>query len=91
MKFNRKKCLKWFSPIGWFLLGGIFGGGGIILWYCLSETNLKCQDFYDPWDIAVKLFQIIGAIGTVLAVIVALNKRIYHEMAICPLINNVSN
>ena len=75
MKFNRKKCLKWFSPIGWFLLGGIFGGGGIILRYCLSETNLKCQDFYDPWDIAVKLFQIIGAIGTVLAVIVALTKE----------------
>lgn len=30
---------------------------------------------YDPWDIATNLFQIIGSIGTVLAVIVALSKE----------------
>lgn len=75
MKFNRKKCLRWLGPVGWFLLGCVIGCGGIILWYCLSNTNLKVQDFYDPWDIAVKLFQIIGAIGTVLAVVVALTKE----------------
>lgn len=75
MKFNRKICLRWLGPIGWFLLGALFGLGCIILWYCLSNTNLKIQDYYDPWDITNKLFQIIGAIGTVLAVIVALTKE----------------
>lgn len=75
MKINRKICLKWLGPLGWFLLGGLCGCGSIILWYCLSGTTLKVQDFYDPWDIAVKLFQIIGSVGTVLAVIVALTKE----------------
>lgn len=75
MAFNRKICLKWLGPIGWFLLGGFCGCGSIILWYCLSGTNLKAQASYDPWDIAVKIFQIIGSIGTALAVIVALTKE----------------
>lgn len=75
MKLNRKICLKWLGPIGWILFGGFCGGSIIILWYCLSGTTLKAQDSYDPWDIAVKLFQIIGSIGTVLAVIVALTKE----------------
>ncbi len=75
VNFNRKICLKWLGPIGWFLLGGFCGCSSIILWYCLSGTTLKAQDSYDPWDIAVKLFQIIGSIGTVLAVIVALTKE----------------
>lgn len=75
MKIERKKILKWLGPIGWFLLGGLCVGGALILSYCLFNTSLKSTAPYDPWDIAVKLFQIIGAIGTVLAVIVALTKE----------------
>ena len=75
MKFNRKTCLKWLGPIAWFILGCFFGCGSVIGWYCSHNINLTVQDFYDPLDIATKLFQIVGAIGTVLAVIVALAKE----------------
>lgn len=84
VKINRKICLKWLGPIGWFLLGALFGCGTIILWYCFSNTTFECKASYDPWDIAEKIFQIIGAIGTILAVIVALTKEAIMKWLYAP-------
>lgn len=86
MKINRNKCLKWLKPITLFALGVFCGGSAIILWYCFSGTNFKSQDFYDPWDVAVNFFQIIGAIGTILAVIVALAKESIMKWLYTPLL-----
>ena len=75
MKFNRRKCLKWAGSMAWFLLGLLVGIGSLVLWYCLSSTKLKEQNEYDSWQLAYYFFSIIGAIGTLLAVIVALAKE----------------
>lgn len=75
VKINRRKCIKWASAIAWFLLGTIIGISVLAIWYCCSGTTLKKQAAYDPWQIANYLFSIIGALGTFLAVIVALAKE----------------
>ena len=75
VKFDRKKFIKWGGSISWFVLGMIAGMGGIILWYCFSGTNLKKQETYDPWQITYYFFQVLGTIGTLLAVVVALAKE----------------
>lgn len=75
MKINRRKCLKWAGSAAWFLLGLLVGVGGLVVWYCFSSTKLKDENEYDPWQLANYLFGIIGAIGTLLAVIVALAKE----------------
>lgn len=75
MKINRRKCLKWASSAAWFFLGLLLGTGALVLWYCCSSTVLKEKNEYDPWQLAHYLFGIIGAIGTLLAVIVALAKE----------------
>ncbi|MBR4583329.1 MAG: hypothetical protein IKO34_05895 [Bacteroidales bacterium] len=66
---------KWIRPVAWFLIGLIVGIGIITLWYCYSSTTIEKQDKYDPWLLANYLFNILGAIGTLLAVIVALAKE----------------
>ena len=75
MKFNRRKCLKWAGAVAWFFLGLLTGTGCLILWYCFSSTIIKEQSEYDSWQLACYFFNIIGAIGTLLAVIVALAKE----------------
>lgn len=72
---NRQRLLKWLKPIGLILLGVLLGCSGIILWFCSSKTTIKEQPYYDPWQISYYVFQIIGALGTVAAVIVALFKE----------------
>ncbi len=75
MGFSKRKYLKWAGSAGWFLLGFLVGIGVIVLWYCFKTTNIKEQSEYDFWQLSYYLFQIIGAIGTLLAVIVALAKE----------------
>ena len=72
---NRKKVINVLKPTALIALGILIGVGIIILWYCCSETTLKKEATYDPWLISYYVFQIIGAIGTVMAVIVALSKE----------------
>lgn len=72
---NRKTCLKWLKPIFLVLAGILIGSGGLVLWFCFSNTKIKTDNEYDPWLISYYLFQIIGAIGTVMAVVVALSKE----------------
>lgn len=72
---SRKTCLKWLRPIFLVVIGIIVGSGGLVLWFCFSNTTIKTANEYDPWLISYYLFQIIGAIGTVMAVVVALSKE----------------
>lgn len=72
---NKKTCLKWVKPISLVLLGAILGGGGFVLWFYLTNTTIKAANEYDAWLIFYYLSQIIGSIGTVMAVIVALSKE----------------
>ncbi|RGX12135.1 hypothetical protein [Bacteroides ovatus] len=72
---NRKTCLKWLKPIFLVLIGAIVGSGGLVLYFCFSNTTIKATNEYDPWLISYYLFQIIGAIGTMMAVVVALSKE----------------
>ena len=74
-RINRKKLINIIKPTVLILLGILIGFGIIILWYCFSETTLKKEATYDPWLISNYVFQIIGAIGTIMAVIVALSKE----------------
>jgi len=75
MSINRKTCLKWFKPIALLLLGAIIGITIFVLYLCLSKTKIVTQEKYDVWLISYYVFHIIGAVGTVLAVIVALSKE----------------
>lgn len=86
MKVNRRKCVKWAGSIAWLLLGMIIGGGGLVLWYCFSNTHLEKQSTYDPWQIAYYLFEIIGALGTLMAVIVALAKEAIMKWLYSPVL-----
>lgn len=70
-----KLSLKKVGSIAWFLLGVIVGSAIIVIWYCFSTTTLKETNAYEPWLLANYLFNILGAIGTLLAVIVALAKE----------------
>lgn len=72
---NKKTCLKWLKPIFLVLIGAIVGSGGLVLYFCFSNTTIKATNEYDPWLISYYLFQIIGAIGTMMAVVVALSKE----------------
>lgn len=75
MKFNKRKNIKKIGPIAWFLLGSIVGSAILVIWYCFSTTTLNETNAYAPWQLANYLFNIVGAIGTLLAVIVALTKE----------------
>lgn len=71
----KRKFLQFIGPLTWFLIGFIIGIVAIVLYYCLSDINIKKQESYDPWILAHYLFAILGSIGTILAVIVALGKE----------------
>jgi len=87
MNFNKRKCLKFARVTAWILLGIIIGSGSIVLWYCYSKTTFKDNVIYDPWQIANYLFGIIGSIGTLLAVIVALAKEAIMKWLYSPSFN----
>ena len=87
MRINKRKCLKCARVVAWVLLGIILGSGGVILWYCFSKTTLKSEVVYDPWQIANYFFGIIGSIGTLLAVIVALVKEAIMKWLYSPSLN----
>lgn len=84
MNFNRKKCLKWIKPIALLLIGAMIGIGVLVLWLCFSKTTLKEETEHDPWLISYYVFQIIGAVGTVMAVIVALSKEAIMKWLYAP-------
>lgn len=72
---NPKTCLKLINPITLLLLGAIIGGGIVSLCICFNQTKIKTDVSYDLWLILYYVFHIIGAVGTLLAVIVALTKE----------------
>ncbi len=74
-RINTKRIISFLKPTALILIGMLLGAGVIILWWCFSGTTFKKEATYDPWIISNYVFQIIGAIGTVLAVIVALAKE----------------
>lgn len=84
MNFNRQKLLKWLKPIGLILIGAILGCFAIILWFCLSKTTVSSATSYDPWQISYYIFQIIGVIATVAAVVVALFKEAIMKWLYAP-------
>lgn len=84
MNFNRQKLLRWIKPIGLILIGAILGCFGVVTWFCLSKTKIVTQPSYDPWQISYYIFQIIGVIGTVAAVIVALFKEAIMKWLYAP-------
>ena len=71
----KRKFLRFIGPLAWLLIGFIVGVATVILYYCFSDIKLKKQESYDPWLLAYYLFAIIGSIGTILAVVVALGKE----------------
>lgn len=75
MSINRKILLRWIKPLALIFLGVIIGTGTLVLWFCFSATNIEPAEAYDPWEISGHFFEIIGAVGTILAVIVALSKE----------------
>ena len=66
---------KIIAPLSWFIFGALSGVTAVIVWYCFSVSKIKPNESYDPWLIAHYLFSIFGAVGTILAVIVALAKE----------------
>lgn len=83
-RISRKICLKWIKPISLILIGIMIGIGGLTLWFCCSNTTIKDTNEYDPWLISYYCFQIIGAIGTVMAVVVALSKEAIMKWLYAP-------
>ncbi len=75
MAINKENYPKFVRVSAWILVGAMLGSGSVIVWYCFSKTTFEENVSYDPWQIANYLFAIIGSIGTLLAVIVALAKE----------------
>lgn len=75
----KQKIPKWLrsmiAPLFWFILGALISATALIIWYCFSVSKIKPSATYDPWLIAYYLFTIFGALGTFLAVLVALAKE----------------
>lgn len=84
---NKGNHIRWLGVVGWIMLGILIGSGSVILWYCFSHTTISNNSTYDSWQIAYYFFGIIGAIGTVLAVIVALAKESIMRWLYSPNLN----
>ena len=71
----KRKFLRFIGPLTWLIVGFVFGVTFVILCYCFSGIKIKKSDSYDAWLLAYYFFAIIGSIGTILAVVVALFKE----------------
>lgn len=73
--FLKRFTHKALIPVFWFILGIAVAVCSIIYWYYSNNVTINQHVVYEPLQALYYIFSIVGAIGTVFAVVVALTKE----------------
>lgn len=84
MFVKHSDLFSWIRRCLWLIIGILVGFSAVVLWFNWSRTEITHEQNYDSWLITSYVFSIIGSMGTVAAVIVALFKEEFFKRIYAP-------